>query len=232
MKKRLTALLLAAALMFTFTGCRNSDGGSESARHPLPQMNLPQDGDTVVLIETSEGSISAVLYEDLAPKACQNFIALADSGYYDGLLIHKALADFVIQTGDPTLTGTGGEAANGAGVQPEYVERLHHFTGALGMACDENGVAQSQFYIVAGGAVSEEYVAAMQQAGYSADVIEAYGALGGQPSLDYRYTVFGHVYEGLDIVKAISAVKTDDYNRPKKDIEIYSVTVSIYQQGE
>ncbi|MBR5502652.1 MAG: peptidylprolyl isomerase, partial [Oscillospiraceae bacterium] len=78
----------------------------------------------------------------------------------------------------------------------------------------------------------EEYVAAMQQAGYSADVIEAYGALGGQPSLDYRYTVFGHVYEGLDIVKAISAVKTDDYNRPKKDIEVYSVTVSIYQQGE
>ncbi|MBR5501666.1 MAG: peptidylprolyl isomerase, partial [Oscillospiraceae bacterium] len=148
MKKRLLALLLAAVLMFTFTGCKNKGGSGESARHALPQMNLPQDGDTVVLIETSEGSISAVLYEDLAPKACQNFIALADSGYYDGLLIHKVLADFVIQTGDPTLTGTGGEAANGTGIQPEYVERLHHFTGALGMASDEHGGAQSQCYIV------------------------------------------------------------------------------------
>ena len=85
---------------------------------------------------------------------------------------------------------------------------------------------------MAGGAVSEEYVAAMQQAGYSADVIEAYGQLGGQPSLDYSYTVFGHVYEGLDIVKEIAAAKTDDYNRPKKDIEVYSITVSVYQTGE
>lgn len=232
MKKRLMALLLAAAMVFALSACGGGGSENEQPRHPLPQMNLPQDGDTVVLIETSEGSISAVLYEDLAPKACQNFIALADSGYYDGLLVHKAIADFVMQTGDPTLTGTGGEAAGGAGIAPEYVERLHNFTGALGMASGEDGLGHSQFYIVAGGAVSEEYVAAMQQAGYSADVIEAYGQLGGQPSLDYNYTVFGHVYEGLDIVKEIAAAKTDDYNRPKKDIQVYSITVSVYQTGE
>ena len=61
---------------------------------------------------------------------------------------------------------------------------------------------------------------------------QAYGQLGGQPSLDYNYTVFGHVYEGLDIVKEIAAAKTDDHNRPKKDIQVYSITVSVYQTGE
>ena len=185
-------------------------------------------GDTIVTITTNKGTIRAILFDKAAPQTVTNFVKLTDSGYYDGMIIHKAIADFVIQMGDPTAEGNGGDSFNGVGIPLEYNESLHNFTGAIGMASGTDGLSYSQFYIVAGSEVSDEYISAMQSAGYTANVIEAYKELGGQPSLDYEYTIFGQVFEGLDIVQEIANSKTDKWNRPKKDITVSSVSISSY----
>ena len=232
MYKKIIAFSLCLMLLFTLSSCgKKSTEDDSTVTSSLYQLNSAKTGDTVVTIVTSKGTIKAVLYKDLAPNAVNNFTRLADSGYYDGVLIHKVIEDFVIQMGDgeETLTGTGGSSYNGRGVEPEYSDSLHNFTGALGLVHgDDDDLGYSQFYIVAGSDVSDEYISAMREAGYSEQVIAAYQELGGQPSLDYVYTVFGQVYEGLDIVQEIASQKTDKYNRPKKDITVESITVSSY----
>ena len=232
MKKRAAALIILLIFSFTLVSCGKKQEETPVVRNPLYQLNPPSPGDTIVTITTSRGTISAVLYSKLVPDTVNNFIKLADSGYYDGMLIHKVIKDFVIQMGDPTLAGNGGESFTGEGLPVEYNEMLHNFTGALGMAAGPDGLSYSQFYIVAGAPVSEEYVAAMKDAGFAANVIAAYEELGGLPSLDYEYTVFGQVYEGLELVQEISGVKADKYNRPKKDIVVSSVSVTSYTVPE
>ena len=232
MRKRVAALILLLVFSLSLVSCGKKPEEVPLARNPLHQLNGPAEGDTVVTITTTKGTIRAVLYSRVVPDTVNNFVKLADSGYYDGMTIHKVIKDFVIQMGDPTGKGNGGESYSGEGIPVEYNEMLHNFTGALGMACGTDGLAYSQFYIVAGSEVSEEYVQAMKDAGYAANVIAAYQELGGLPSLDYEYTVFGQVFEGLDIVKEIAGVKADKYNRPRKDITVTSVSVMPYAPAE
>ena len=229
MKKRgIAILLLLVVLILSLASCGKKEEEPPQVRNPLPQLNSPSVGDTIVTITTNKGTIRAILFDKAAPQTVTNFVKLTDSGYYDGMIIHKAIADFVIQMGDPTAEGDGGDSFNGVGIPLEYNESLHNFTGAIGMASGTDGLSYSQFYIVAGSEVSDEYISAMQSAGYAANVIEAYKKLGGQPSLDYEYTIFGQVFEGLDIVQEIANSKTDKWNRPKKDITVSSVSISSY----
>ena len=232
MIKRIFSILLLLILVLSLVSCGKKEEEPPKPKNALPQLNDPAVGDTIVTITTNKGVIRAILFDKAAPQTVSNFIKLTDSGYYDGMIIHKAIADFVIQMGDPTAEGNGGDSFNGVGIPLEYNESLHNFTGALGMAAGTDGLAYSQFYIVAGSEVSEEYVDAMKSAGYAANVIEAYQELGGQPSLDYEYTIFGQVFEGLDIVQEIANSKTDKWNRPKKDVVVSSVSISSYSNEE
>ena len=143
MRKRFLSVLLLLALALTLVSCGEKEEPIPVTRNPLPQLNSPSDGDTIVTIETNKGVIRAVLYQKAVPQTVTNFVKLADSGYYDGIIIHKAIADFVIQMGDPTAEGNGGESFNGAGLPLEYNELLHNFTGAVGMAAGSDGLAYS-----------------------------------------------------------------------------------------
>ena len=225
MKKRLLSILVLFVVALSLVSCGKKEDPTPQPRNPLPQLNMPANGDTIVTITTTKGVIQAVLFDKAAPQTVNNFIKLADSGYYDGMIIHKVIKDFVVQMGDPTAEGNGGESFNGAGIPLEYNELLHNFTGALGMAAGTDGLAYSQFYIVAGTAVSEEYVNAMKSAGYASNVIAAYQELGGLPSLDYEYTVFGQVYEGMDVVDAIANLATGAGDKPLEDVKILSIDV-------
>ena len=214
----------------TDTAADGTDTAAAAAA-ALPQLSGPKDGDTVVVFETSKGTFKAVLYADAAPKTVENFLALVNKGYYSNILFHRVVANFVIQSGDPTGTGTGGKSASGAAIPNEVSETLHNFTGALGMANNKADNNQSQFYVVCANTVPQETLdamAALPDDGYPAQVVDAYKQLGGQPTLDYRYTVFGQVYEGLDVVAKIAAVKVDDNSKPVKDVKLLSVTVETY----
>ena len=234
MSRKVVSLMLIIVLALSLTSCSGRKKGEkgEDVTSSVRQLCSPKEGDTIVTIVTGKGTIKAVIYDDLVPKTAQNFMDLADTGYYDGMIVHKTIKNFVMQFGDKTLKGDGGESFSGQGVSPEYRDDLHSYTGALGMVVYGDGLQYSQFFIIAGDTVSDAYIEAMQKAGYSPEVIDAFKELGGQPQLDYVYTIFGQVYEGLDIVKDIASQDTDKYNRPKKDITIKTVSISSYTSEE
>ena len=231
--KRALVTFIALCLALALCSCsKPSEGADEPAVDPsLPaQLQLPKVGDTVVTFETNKGNISAVIFEDLAPLAAENFLTHARNGYYNELIFHRVVYDFVIQTGDPTGTGRGGDSIWGEPFKNEYSQELHHYYGALGMANAGTDQNRSQFYMVAGGKVEKEVLEEMKAAGYADDVVAAYEQLGGQPGLDFKYTVFGQVYEGFDVLDTIAKVKTDGAGLPNKEVKLVSVTVSSYTE--
>jgi len=149
----------------------------------------------IAVLETSEGTIKFELYEDKAPITTANFVKLAESGFYDGLVFHRVVDNFVIQTGDPLGNGTGG---SGETINLEINKSLTHTDGAVGMARSSNrNSASSQFYVCDGP----------------------------QHSLDGDYAVFGQVIEGMDVVRAIAAVATGTNDKPLQDVAMTRVTI-------
>lgn len=197
------------------------------------QFQTPADGAPIVTIVTDLGTVKAVLYPQYAPMAVANFTGLAQQGYFNGLSFHRIIEGFVVQSGDATGTGTGGTTIwNGTTFPVEITDKLHNYSGALGMAHtdgDTNSNA-SQFYIVqtAQDSVDKSAAQTLESLGVRADVISAYRAAGGAPYLDNLYTVFGQVYSGMDVVDAIGAVKCDESGTPENPVLIQSVTVGAY----
>jgi len=180
MKKRwlpaLTGTLLVASLLTV--GC----GGKKAPNR-------------IAVLETSMGTIKFELYEDKAPITTANFIKLAESSFYDGLIFHRVIDNFVIQTGDPLGNGTGGSAEN---INLEIKKSLTHNDGAVGMARGKDpNSASSQFYICDGP----------------------------QHGLDGNYAVFGQVIEGMDVVRAIATVATGANDKPLQDVVMTKVTI-------
>jgi cyclophilin family peptidyl-prolyl cis-trans isomerase len=191
-------------------------------------------GDTLkkVCISTSYGDIKIKLY-DGTPLHRDNFLKLAREGYFNGTLFHRVIQNFMIQGGDPdsknadstAILGNGGPAYT---IPAEIVcPKYFHKRGALGAARDNNPAkasSGSQFYIVHGRTFTEQELTMYAQKlkkTYNTEQIEAYKTVGGAPHLDGDYTVFGEVYEGMDVVDKIAALKVDPtYNRPKQDVKM------------
>lgn len=192
------------------------------------QTALPQSGETVAIMHTSMGDISIRLFGDKVPKTVKNFIELSKRGYYDGLIFHRVIEGFMIQGGDPTGTGCGGESIYGERFEDEFDPDLHNICGALSMANagpDTNG---SQFFIVQSSDVPEQLLGQMEaltDRGFPQHCIDNYKHLGGTPWLDFKHSVFGQVYEGMDVVNSIAAVKTNSNDRPLTDVVINSVEI-------
>jgi peptidyl-prolyl cis-trans isomerase B (cyclophilin B) len=146
-------------------------------------------------IATNKGEITVELWNDVAPKHAENFLKLAKDGFYDGLIFHRVISGFVIQGGCPEGTGTGGP---GWTVDAEFNDREHH-PGTLSMArsSDPNS-AGSQFFIC----LTREHCR----------------------HLDGKYTGFGQVTEGMDVVEQLGAAETDASDRPIEDLRIESIT--------
>ena len=216
----------------------------------FPQLEEPEKGEEIAVLTTNKGVIKIKLCPEEAPKAVENFKGLVNEGYYDGLTFHRVINDFMIQGGDPNGDGTGGESIWGGKFEDEYNGDMYHFRGALAYAnsgMDTNG---SQFYIVQSPTVQDgyfEYVdEVVKQYGdseilydsnsgkivrtnYSDKAKEEYNSLGGTPYLDFGYTVFGQVIEGMDVVDAIAAVETDENDKPTEDIVIEKAEIVKYE---
>ena len=162
------------------------------------------------IIDTTMGTIVVELFEDKVPITARNFMNLAYQGYYDGVIFHRVIKEFMIQGGDPTGTGMGGHAAEyheGYGdpddpetwvIPDEFHDELKHdIGGILSMANSGPNTGGSQFFIT----------------------------VNRTQWLDGKHAIFGRVLMGIDILQSISEVKTDDYDRPYIDVVINSITI-------
>ena len=186
-----------------------------------------------VLIETSFGNMVVQLYNE-TPKHRDNFIKLVKEGFYDGLLFHRVINNFMIQGGDPNSRDARpgqmlGNGNLGYTIPAEFVKGLIHKKGALAAARMGDNVNPSkassacQFYIVQGNVWPQDQLQRLaMQMGKSLDQqqIDVYTTVGGTPHLDYDYTVFGQVIEGLDVIDKIAAVKCGSGDRPVEDVKM------------
>ncbi|MDK6503375.1 peptidylprolyl isomerase [Lactobacillus crispatus] len=189
-----------------------------------PQLNLEnQQGPTAVL-KTNQGEIKIQLFPEQAPMTVENFIRLAQKGYYDGTIFYRVISDFMIQGGDPEGNGTGGESIWGHPFEDELSRELFNIRGALSMANSGPNTNGSQFFIVQNKNMPKRYIKQMEPAGYPKEIIHAYKQ-GGTPWLDGRHTVFGQVITGMDVVDKIAKSKKDKMDKPLEDITIESIQV-------
>ena len=158
-----------------------------------PQENPPVKNQPVVVFETTVGNIELTLKPDVAPKTCENFIGLVQKHYYDGIIFHRIIKSFMIQGGDPTGTGAGGESIWNKPFADECVAAVKFDKpGLLAMANRGPSTNGSQFFITTAAT----------------------------PWLNMRHTIFGEVTTGYDIVKKMEAVKTDPRDRPMEPVKI------------
>lgn len=185
----------------------------------------------LVLISTPMGDMIAKLYDE-TPKHKENFLKLAEDGYYNDLIFHRVIKDFMIQGGDPQSRNATPEQGLGSGgpgyqIDAEFKDNLVHVKGALAAARmgdqmnPEKKSSGSQFYIAQGKPVDADQLDMMERrkgAAYSSENREIYMTQGGTPFLDYEYTVFGRVIEGLDVIDKIANLPTSRSDRPLENI--------------
>ncbi len=190
----------------------------------LPQLDLANVKGPKATIKTNHGEITVQLFPEQAPKTVENFVTLAKKGYYDGVTFHRVIPDFMIQGGDPTGTGAGGQSAFGDAFEDEFSPEAFNINGALSMANAGPNTNGSQFFIVTNENVDSGMLEQMKSAGYPDEIIERYKK-GGTPWLDFRHTVFGQVIDGMDVVKEISQVKRDAADKPEDAVVMESIKI-------
>ena len=191
------------------------------------QTRKPVPGDKTATIRTTMGDIKVLLFPEAAPKAVENFTGLAEKGYYDGIIFHRVIENFMIQDGDPTGTGRGGESIWGRPFEDEFHPDYHNLCGALSMANAGPGTNGSQFFIVQLHDCDPGFIEQMKDIpdSFPPETVEDYKTIGGTPWLDFRHTVFGQVFEGMDVVDNIASVKKDASDKPLEDIKITGITI-------
>lgn len=195
------------------------------------QMSEPEEGETIAILHIKKyGDVKVKFFKEVAPKAVENFITHAKEGYYNGLTFHRIINEFMIQGGDPEGTGMGGESIWGEGFGTELDYSLVPYRGSLCMAMSSlpNSIG-SQFFITQAH-YSESMDEYLKQGGYPEGLLEQYKEYGGYLSLYLQYTVFGQVFEGIDVVDKVAAVKTDSNDKPLEDVIIESIEVTTYKK--
>jgi peptidyl-prolyl cis-trans isomerase B (cyclophilin B) len=217
-------LLIVAILTAILTGCTNSQPVEEEkvveakctvpsqytnettmTDETNPQLAPPKEGDKIATIETKCGTIKLKLFATEVPEMTKNFEELAKAGKYDGVPFHRVIKDFMIQTGDFTnQNGTGGYSYKGPDTSlPDEINRnLKHLYGTVSMANRGPNTNGSQFFIV----TNKE----------------------GTPHLDDGYTIFGQVYEGIDVALTIADFQSSDSDKPTEIINMDKVTIETY----
>ncbi|MBP6812031.1 MAG: peptidylprolyl isomerase [Saprospiraceae bacterium] len=189
----------------------------------------------LVEIQTDFGTMTAEFY-NATPKHRDNFIKLAEEGYYNDVLFHRVINGFMIQGGDPDSRNAPAGKSLGMGgpsyqIPAEFVDSLCHIKGAICAARTGNPEKKSsgsQFYIVQGSPVTDatlNQMETMRGFHYTPEQRAAYLAMGGTPQLDREYTVYGRVIKGLDVIDKIAATETGSGDRPKKDVKMKMVVI-------
>jgi len=193
-------LFFSFLLFGLFFGCQAQNKENETLINKPEKdvMSEVEDSMLVAVMKTNMGTVEIELFEKQTPKTVENFSGLAKKGYYNGVIFHRVIPNFMIQGGDPTGTGRGGESLWGKKFSDEFVSELKHSEpGVLSMANAGPNTNGSQFFIT---------------------VIPT-------PWLDGKHTIFGKVINGMDVVYAISKVQTGAMDKPVKDVIIEEVNL-------
>ncbi|EGQ4113486.1 peptidylprolyl isomerase [Staphylococcus pseudintermedius] len=191
-----------------------------------PQLTKEiQENEIKVIMHTNKGDMTLKLFPEIVPKTVQNFVELSKKGYYDGITFHRVINDFMIQGGDPTGTGMGGESIYGGPFEDEFSMNAFNLYGALSMANAGPGTNGSQFFIVQMKEVPAQMVDQLVDGGWPKEIAEAYKEKGGTPWLDQKHTVFGQLIEGEDTLEDIASVKVGAQDKPMYDVVIESIDI-------
>jgi len=192
----------------------------------FPQVDIEAVEGPIATIKTNHGDMRIKLFPDHAPKTVANFIALSKDGYYDGVIFHRIIKDFMIQGGDPTGTGMGGDSIYGESFEDEFSEELYNIRGALSMANAGPNTNGSQFFIVQNQHLpySKKEIA---RGGWPEPIAEIYAEQGGTPHLDRRHTVFGQLADeaSYEVLDAIAGVETGAMDKPVEDVVIQTIEI-------
>lgn len=193
MKSLVIVLILILPCLGFAQAAKEKNAQKQKKEKPMEQTKV------YAVMETSMGTVEIELYEQATPKTIKNFVGLAEKNFYDGVTFHRVIDNFMIQGGDPTGTGRGGESFYGRPFEDEIVDTLKHTSaGILSMANAGPNTNGSQFFIT----------------------------LAPTPWLDGKHTVFGKVVNGLDVVKSIGKVKTTKpFDRPVEKVVMKKVTI-------
>ena len=187
-----TIAVLFLSICFFFAG------NAQNKKEPNKENKKVTALKTIAVIKTNMGNIEIELFAKETPKTVENFVTLAKKGYYKGIIFHRVIKNFMIQGGDPTGTGTGGQSAWGGKFEDEIVPSLvFDKEGILAMANAGPGTNGSQFFIT----------------------------LAATPWLNGHHTIFGKVIKGMDVVKAIGVVKTAKGDKPVSPVVMKDVVI-------
>jgi len=207
LRKNISLLLVIVLSLSLFIGCSKKEETNDKNTNSTNNAETEKgkdDKNPIATIEMEDGSqIKIELYPDVAPNTVRNFISLANSKFYDGLIFHRVIPDFMIQGGDPEGTGVGGPgyAIKGEFSSNGFENNLKHDKGVISMArAQDKNSAGSQFFIMHKDS----------------------------PHLDGEYAAFGKVIEGIEVVDKIAAVETVAQDKPKEDIKMKKVTVDTF----
>lgn len=255
--RRTAALAMSIAMLAAaFTGCGDeensssaktagSESSSESNGSETPaaaagevlNFTPPKEGEDIIVMTIKDyGDVKIKLFPEQAEKGVENFTGLAEKGYYDGLIFHRVINNFMIQGGDPLGNGTGGESMWGEKFDGGTSPDLTHVAGAVAYANSGSTATNgSQFYIVTGEKYDEASLTELVDyygISMSDETKKLYTDIGGTPWLDGGYTIFGQVFDGLDIIFDIQGVATGENDKPEKDVVIEKVSVEKYDGGD
>lgn len=211
----------------------------DTEKSDVKNFTAPEVGDDIIIMKFKgyDGEVKIRLFPEYAELGVENFVGLAEKGYYDGLTMHRVMADFMIQGGDPLGTGTGGESLWGDKFDGGTSDKLTHAAGTIAYAnSGSTSTDGSQFYIVTGETYDNDYLSLLESKGYSFsdDIKKILASAGGAPWLDGGYTIFGQVYEGLDIIFAIQDVEVYQGNamNPEVSTPVEPVVIEYVKVGK
>ena len=219
--------ILALSLMFLVSCSTLKSTMKSTVKSVTSVFKSPTKYNNVtVTFVTTQGEITFFLYPEAAPLTVANFINLAKRGFYDNTKFTRSVDNFIVQGGDPTGTGMGGESIYGERFEDEFSPELYNIRGALSMANAGPNTNGSQFFIVQNSNLPYS-AKELSRGGWPEPIAEIYANKGGTPHLDRRHTVFGQLFDeqSFQVLDKIAQVETGAMDRPVEDVVIETIEV-------
>ncbi|GAB6108942.1 peptidylprolyl isomerase [Fusibacter bizertensis] len=223
---KLLMIIVLFVLVLSLSSCTK-------ARSSLEQMAAPKVGEEIAIIKTDFGNIKMRLFPDVAPKAVENFKTLAQEGYFNGKTFYRVKKGELIMAVNSEEEGYS-QSIYGAPFEDEFNENYGHFKGAVSMANRGPDTNQSTFFIVNGSSIDDGIIEVMRELGddegFSDELIDTYEKIGGYYEYDFKHTVFGQIFEGMDVVEELVNVELNEMQAPVEDIIIKEIEIVPYEE--